>query len=139
MARVIGDTVEELQGSPENSQYWANYAEVLQAHQLYDVAQVAWGVRLGSGDVTPGDLILMLRCEEALGLKTQGLTQEVNSALFAQPNLTSMASGPWPRASRQSAAWWSTAASSPRSWSADRAAAKPWSARPILRRPTSHC
>ena len=69
VAKAIGDTVEELQGSPENSQYWANYAEVLQAHQLYDVAQVAWGVRLGSGDVTPGDLILMLRCEEALGLK----------------------------------------------------------------------
>lgn len=90
VARAIGDTVEELQGSPENSQYWANYAEVLQAHQLYDVAQVAWGVRLGSGDVTPGDLILMLRCEEALGLKTQVLTQEVNSALIAQPNLTSL-------------------------------------------------
>ena len=43
------DTVEELRGSPKNSQYWANYAEVLQAHQLYEIAQVAWGGRLGSG------------------------------------------------------------------------------------------
>ncbi|MBL21517.1 MAG: hypothetical protein CMJ37_01545 [Phycisphaerae bacterium] len=90
VAQAIGETVEELQGFPENSQYWANYAEVLQAHQLYQVARIAWAVRLGSGEVTPGDLILMLRCQEALGQEIEGLEQAVESTLLEQPNLTSL-------------------------------------------------
>ena len=90
VAQAIGDTIKELQISPKNSKYWANYAEVLQAHQLYEVAKVAWDVRLDSGDFTPGDLILMLRCEEALGQEIQGLAQAVDSALLEQPNLTSL-------------------------------------------------
>ena len=89
VAQAIGDTIKELQISPKNSKYWSNYAEVLQAHQLYEVAKVAWDVRLDSGDATPGDLILMLRCEEALGQEIQGLAQAVDSALLEQPNLTS--------------------------------------------------
>ena len=73
VAQAIVETVKELQNSPKSSQYWANYAEVLQAHQLYEISTVAWKVRLDSGDATPGDLILMLRCEEALGPEIQGL------------------------------------------------------------------
>ena len=90
VAQAIGDAIDELRSSPEASQYWANYAEVLQAHQLYEVATSAWKVRLNSGDVTPGDLILMLRCEEALGQEIQGLTQAVDLTLLEQPNLTSL-------------------------------------------------
>ena len=90
VAQAIVETVKELQNSPKSSQYWANYAEVLQAHQLYEIATVAWKVRLDSGDATPGDLILMLRCEEALGQEIQGLAQAVDSTLLEQPNLTSL-------------------------------------------------
>ena len=38
VAQAIVETVKELQNSPKSSpQYWANYAEVLQAHQLYEI------------------------------------------------------------------------------------------------------
>ena len=90
VAQAIGDIVTELRSSPETSLYWANYAEVLQAHQLYELAKMAWDVRLDSGEATPGDLILMLRCEEALGQDIPGLAKAVDSVLLEQSNLTSL-------------------------------------------------
>ena len=90
VAQAIGDIVTELRSSPETSQSWANYAEVLQAHQLYELAKMAWDVRLDSGEATPGDLILMLRCEEALGQDIPGLAKAVDSVLLEQSNLTSL-------------------------------------------------
>ncbi len=90
VAEAIGKAHLDLQAAPSDPAAWTRYAEVLQAHQLLKEASDAWTTRMTLGDLTPGEVILALRCSEGLAQPIQGVEQTVDQILQDMPNHTSL-------------------------------------------------
>ena len=90
VANAVQQSIEDLELALDEPRLWSNYAEVLQAHQLYGAARKAWQARFKLGSLQPGELLLMLRCEEALGQPIEGVQEAVSSLLVENSDLISL-------------------------------------------------